>query len=184
MRRYLLFVTLGLVVLATLVVPQGNGVADAPQPVIVTNLPEVQKVTGRVTVGEPIPQTRLETRKSLVSPAELSDTNHLTDAGVVDATGFTYVTVSLGGSLQGSSQGGSVGAVLIPDLPEVSTALRTFGVLQFPLRVQTAVVPAQAGLFSSDSTTFRLAFPRYRVLFYNSTTKSADATVYVYLSTS
>jgi hypothetical protein len=159
-------------------------VADAPQAVTVTNFPEVQQVTGRVVVSEPIPQTRFETKKALVTPAPLSDTNHLTDAGTLDTAGFTHVTLSLSGLLQGSAQAGAVGVVLVPDVPEITNALRTYGVLQLGLRAEAAVSPSQAGLFSSEPATFRLGFPRYRILLYNATQKSADATVYAYLSTS
>ncbi|HEY7216083.1 MAG TPA: hypothetical protein VIC28_15780, partial [Thermoanaerobaculia bacterium] len=42
-------------------------VADAPQAVTVTNFPETQQVSGRVVVSAPIPQTRFETKKALVS---------------------------------------------------------------------------------------------------------------------
>jgi hypothetical protein len=157
--------------------------ADAPQAVVVTNFPETQQVTGRV-VSEPIPQTRFETKKALVSPCELSDTNHLTDAGTIDTAGFTHVTLSLSGILQGSAQTGAIGVVLVPDVPEVTTALRTYGVLQFGLRAEAPIRPAQAGLFSSESVTFHLGFPRYRVLLYNATQKAAEATVYAYLSSS
>jgi len=159
-------------------------VADPPGAVVVTNFPEVQKVSGRVVVSEPIPQTRFETRKALVTPAALSDTNNLTDAGTIDTDGFTHVTLSLSGSLQGSAQAGSVGVLLVPDLPEVTNARRTHGVLQFGLRGEATVNLSQAGLFSSEPTVLRLAFPRYRVLLYNTTQKSADAVVYAYLSTS
>lgn len=159
-------------------------VADAPGSVTVTNFPEVQKISGRVVVGEPIPQTRFETKKALVPPVALSDTNNLTDAGTIDTDGFTHVTLSLGGSLQGSAQAGSVGVLLVPDLPEVTSARRTYGVVQFELRGEATVKPSQAGLFSSEPALFRLAFPRYRVLLYNTTQKSADAMVYAYLSTS
>jgi hypothetical protein len=159
-------------------------VADAPEAVIVKNFPELQQVSGRVVVTEPIPQARLETKKALVAPSELSDTNHLTDAGTIDATGFTHVTLSVSGILQGSAQKGSVGVVLVPDVPEVTAALRTYGILQFGLRAEAPINPSQAGLFSSDSATFRLGFPRYRVLLYNATQKSAETTVYAYLSTS
>jgi hypothetical protein len=86
--------------------------------------------------------------------------------------------------LQGSPQGGAVGVLLVPDVPEVTTALRTYGILQFELGVEAPVSTSKAGLFSSQPTTFRLAFPRYRVLLYNAAQKSAEATVYAYLSTS
>jgi len=159
-------------------------VADGPQAVAVTNFPEVQQVSGQVVVSQPIPQTRLETRKALVAPAERSNTSDLTDAGTIDTAGFTHVTLSLTGGLQGSPQGGAVGVLLVPDVPEVTTALRTYGVLQLELDVEAPVSTAKAGLFSSQPETFRLAFPRYRVLLYNAAKKSAEATVYAYLSTS
>ena len=159
-------------------------VADGPQAVTVTNFPEVQQVSGQVVVSQPIPQTRLETRKALVTPAERSNTSDLTDAGIIDTAGFTHVTLSLTGLLQGNPQGGAVGVLLVPDVPEVTAALRTYGVLQLELGVEAPVSTSKAGLFSSESATFRLAFPRYRVLLYNAAKKSAEATVYAYLSTS
>jgi hypothetical protein len=119
-----------------------------------------------------------------VSPVALSDTRNLTDAGSIDCTGFTFVTLSLGGGLKGAGQAGTVGVVLVPDVPDVQEALRSYGVLQFSLSVGATVPASPSGLFSSESKTFRLAFPRYRVLLYNSTPRSADATVYALLSTS
>ena len=159
-------------------------VADGPQSVTVTNFPEVQQVSGQVVVSQPIPQTRLETRKALVTPAERSNTSDLTDAGIIDTAGFTHVTLSLTGLLQGNPQGGAVGVLLVPDVPEVTAALRTYGVLQLELGLEAPVSTSKAGLFSSEPATFRLAFPRYRVLLYNAAKKSAEATVYAYLSTS
>lgn len=186
MPRRLLLVAGGLSLIAVLA-PVRPGLADPPAPpsqVVVTNFPEVQTVSGRVTISEPIPQTRFETRKAVVLTAPLSDTNHWTEAGAIDCAGFTFVTLSLGGSLKGAGQAGTVGVVLVPDVADVLEALRTYGVLQFPLRVDAAVPVVPSGLFSSESKTFRLAFPRYRVFLYNTTSKSADAVVYALLSTS
>lgn len=183
MRPYILLAAT-VIVFAALAGSDRPLVADAPQPVVVTNFPEVQQISGKVVVTEPIPQTRFETRKALVSPSELSDTNHLTDAGTLDTAGFTHLTLSLSGSLQGSAQSGTVGVVLVPDVPEVTAALRTHGTLQFGLRAEARIAPAPGGLFSSEPATFRLGFPRYRVLLYNATQKSAEATVYAYLGTS
>jgi hypothetical protein len=181
--RTLILSAATLAILVTLASWNQPVVADGPQSVTVTNFPEVQQVSGQVVVSQPIPQTRLETRKALVAPAERSNTSDLTDAGTIDTAGFTHVTLSLTGTLQGSPQGGAVGVLLVPDVPEVTTALRN-GVLQLELDVAAPVSTAKAGLFSSDPTTFRLAFPRYRVLLYNAAKKSAEATVYAYLSTS
>jgi hypothetical protein len=41
------------------------------EPVHVTNFPEVQQITGRVVVSEPIPQSRFETVKAVVAPFAL-----------------------------------------------------------------------------------------------------------------
>jgi hypothetical protein len=183
MLRRSLVVAGGLSLVAVLA-PVRPGQAEPPSPVVVTNFPEVQTVSGHVAISDPIPQTRLETRKALVSPVALSDASHLTEAGSIDCAGFTFVTLSLGGGLKGAGQAGTVGVVLVPDVPDIQEALRSYGVLQFPLSVEAAVPAAPSGLFSSESKTFRLAFPRYRVLLYNTTRRSADATVYALLSTS
>ena len=183
MRAFILF-TAALAALVALASWNRPVVADGPEAVAVTNFPEIQQVSGQVVVSQPIPQTRLETRKALVTPAERSNTSDLTDAGIIDTAGFTHVTLSLTGLLQGNPQGGAVGVLLVPDVPEVTTALRTYGVLQLELGVEAPVSTAKTSLFSSQPATFRLAFPRYRVLLYNTAQKSAEATVYAYLSTS
>ena len=175
MRRSFLVAAVA-VILGALVMSQPPVTADGPDQVVVTNFPEVQ----RVVMNEP---TRLETRKAQAAPVDLSDAAHLTEAGRLETAGFTHVTLSVAGSLQGSAQAGAVGVVLVPDVPEVAAALRN-GVVQLGLRAEATVSPAQEGYFSSESVTFRVGFPRYRVLLYNSTSKTADATVYAYLSTS
>jgi hypothetical protein len=176
------FISSTLCAVALVVAAPGPGAAETPESVHVTNFPEVQKITGHVVITEPIPSTRFETRKALVSPAARTDANQLTEAGTIDTAGFTHVTLSVGGSLQGSAQPGTVGVVLVPEVPEVLTALRNQGVLQFALEAQAAVSPAQGGLYSSEPATHRVAFPRYRVLLYNTTPKTAEAVVYAYLS--
>ena len=37
-------------------------------------------------------------------------------------------------------------------------------------------------MYSSEPTTHRVGFPRYRVFLYNTTPKAAEAVVYAYLS--
>jgi hypothetical protein len=179
-----IFFAVPAVVLAILASPLQSAVAEPPSSVTVTNFPDIQQMTGKVVVTEPIPQTRFETRKAVISPADLNDSNHWTEAGVLDVSGFTHVTLGVAGLLQGSPQGGTVGVVLVPDVPEILNALRLNGVLQLALRVDATLNPAQSGHFSSESVTLRLGFPRYRVYLYNSTAKSAEAAVYAYLGTS
>ncbi|HVR98228.1 MAG TPA: hypothetical protein VMW27_16545 [Thermoanaerobaculia bacterium] len=160
----------------------GPSRAQEVQPVTVTNFPEVQTISGRVVVSEPIPQSRFETVKALVSPAGLAETNQWTEAGVLETQGFSHVTLSLAGYLQGTPQSGAIGVALVPDVPEMLNALRTYGIPQAVLRVEAEAGPSLSGFFSSASTALRVGFPRYRVFLYNATSKSADAVVYAYLS--
>jgi len=186
MLRRSLVVAGGVSLLLSLAPVRSDG-AEPPSPpsqVTVTNFPAVQPVSGRVAVTDPIPQTRFESRKAVVTTAAPADAAHFTEAGAIDCAGFTFVTLSLGGALRGAGQSAVVGVVLVPDVPEVLEALRTYGVLQFPLKVEAAVSTAPSGLFSSEPKTLRLAFPRYRVYFYNSAPRTADAAVYALLSTS
>jgi hypothetical protein len=168
----------------SLALPLAAANAAPAQRVEVVNLPEVQAIAGDVAVTRPVPQTELDVRRALVSPVDLTDTANLSDAGVLETRGFSYLTLSFAGTLQGQGERGSVGVVLVPDVPEVLAALRSFGVLQFALRSEAPVPPSQSGVFSSESATFRLAFPRYRVLLWNSSPKSAEVTIWAYLGTS
>jgi hypothetical protein len=152
------------------------------EPVHVTNFPEVQQIAGRVVVSEPIPQSRFETVKAVVAPVSPADTAQWTEAGVIDTRGFAHLTLSLAGTLQGSAQAGTIGVALVPDVPELLNALRTHGVAPFALRAEAEVTAPLNGFFSSASTAHRLAFPRYRVFLYNTSSKSAEALVYAYLS--
>lgn len=176
-----LAVIVALVAIATNAPPAA---ADRDQPVTVTNFPAVQQVAGRVVITAPVPQTKMEVRSVLVTPVEPTDTGRLVDGGAVDVSGFSFVTLSLAGNLQGHGERGIVGVMLVPEVGDVMAVLRNFGVVQFPLRNEATVPPSLNGAFNSESVTFRLAFPRYRVLLYNSSPKTAEATVYAYLSTS
>jgi hypothetical protein len=54
--------------LTAVLAPVRPGQADPPSQVTVTNFPEVQAVSGHVAISDPIPQTRLETRKAWCRP--------------------------------------------------------------------------------------------------------------------
>jgi len=156
--------------------------ADGPEQVVVTNFPQVQQVSGKVVVSEPIPQSRFDALKALVSPAGKSEAGDWTEAGALDTRGFTQVTLSLAGSLQGSAQAGTVGVVLVPDVPELLNVLRTHGAAPLALRAEATVTTGLAGFFSSETVSLRIGFPRYRVFLYNTTSRTAEAMVYAYLT--
>ena len=170
-------------VLSWLVLAPSRGLdAEGPEQVFVTNFPEVQQVAGTVTVGAPIPQTRFERLEALVSPAGIQETSSYTEAGTLQAAGFGAVTLSLAGTVQGRlAAAAPVGVVLLPDVPEIVANFRTHGVAQLALRLEAEAAPSGTGLFHAEPVHLRLAFPRYRVLLYNGSPRTAEATVYAYL---
>ena len=182
MPRLSLAVAVAALCLLALPAPPRPLAADGPEDVFVTNFPEVQRVAGTVTVGAPVPQTRLVRFEALASPGRRSDPSDYTEAGVLDAAGFGSVTLSLGGTVQGRLvQPAPVGVLLLPDVPDVVATFRTHGIAQFALAVEATATPAEPGVFHAEPAYFRLAFPRYRVLVYNTSPRTAEVAVYAYL---
>ncbi|HEV8241563.1 MAG TPA: hypothetical protein VGS57_19530 [Thermoanaerobaculia bacterium] len=176
-----------LAALAPLVLLAGSSppADEGPREVVVTNFPETQKISGAVTVERPVPMTRLVTVKALVTPGGPANVADLTEGSAVDASGFASATLSLAVEVQGSLAGpGKVGAMLVPDQSDVLAALRSYGIVQFPLTVEAPVAPSPAGIHQSSSETKRLGFPKYRVFFYNTSPRTSEATLYVYLANS
>lgn len=154
------------------------------QKVFVTNFPDLQRVTGTVRVDVPIPVSSLRTiTEVLVSPVAPEDTNHLIPGGTIDAGGFTEAVLSLVGQTKGDlGRSGRVGAILVPDEEPVLRVLEERGLLQFPFQVESSFVSKDTPYFASNQPRVTLAFPRYRVYFYNSTDKSVTVTLYAYLT--
>jgi hypothetical protein len=173
---------LGVALLA--VQPVSRTSAEAPERVIVTNFPQLQRIAGKVTVPEPIPQTALVRRLDVIVPAvDRAATSQLVETGSVDATGFTHAVLGLRGEIQGNLlRDGVAGAVLVPDEEPVIRALLEEGRYEFPLEVQAPVLREAGGLFASDQPRQVLGFPRYRVFLYNTSDRSVEADLYVYLT--
>lgn len=183
MRRPLVLALSVTAVLVALVATRSTVEADGPSRVVVTNFPEVQPVEGKVEVAKPIPHTDLLVTEAQVSPGALVNPNSYNDGGVLTTAGFTSVSLSLAGRVQGRIGGpGRVGAMLVPDIPEILEALNTYGIQQFAIHVEAPVEPSETGIYQSQSVHVRLGFPRYRVYFYNETPRTADATLYAYLN--
>lgn len=152
--------------------------------VIVSNFPKVQQVAGSVRVGEPIPHSELVRRLDvIVPPVGRGATTQLVDGGIVEAAGFTHAVLSLRGEVQGNlTQPGTAGAILVPEEEPVIRALQEEGHFEFTLEVEAPVTREHRGTFASDQPRFALGFPRYRLLLYNSSDRSVEADVYVYLT--
>ncbi|HUF77541.1 MAG TPA: hypothetical protein VMR44_01355 [Thermoanaerobaculia bacterium] len=184
MRRTPALVAVVLGVALLVVQPAPRSSADAPERVIVTNFPELQRVAGSVTVPEPIPHSALVRRLDVIVPAvDRAATTQLVEAGAIDAAGFTHAVLGLRGEVQGNLlRDGVAGAVLVPDEEPVVRALLEEGRYELSLEVEAAVLRAERGLFASGQSRQVLGFPRYRVFLYNTSDRSVEADLYVYLT--
>ena len=118
-----------------------------------------------------------------VPPIPKSDTQRLLDGGVIETDGFAQMTFSFGGEFKDSvPNGGRLGALLVPDDPRILHLLRNEGQIVFAVEVKFVVGPNQNAIFVSEQQTQRVAFPRYRVFFYNETNSTAVVAFAVYRS--
>lgn len=178
-------VLLAVVAVATIlaVAPMASS-ADRIVEVLVTNLQDPQPISGQVRVQDVIPHAQtLRFTDLTVSPASRHEVNQLTEAGVIDATGFTAVTLSLQGQIKGRPfRDGDVGVLLLAEEEPILRALLEDGEIQLPLEVSTAIRFQQSSYFAASEAKLPIAFPRYRVLVYNSTDKAAAVNVFAYLT--
>ncbi|MCH9650103.1 MAG: hypothetical protein K0U98_17840 [Deltaproteobacteria bacterium] len=151
--------------------------------VFVTNIPSPQEIRGQVQVKGIIRHSALERKEDLiVSPAERYETTQLTDGGVLRTDGFTSVSLSFQGEIKGQpSKSGAVGVILLPDESSILRAYQEDGHLQLPLEAAVTVAANQGSYFSASEADLPIAFPRYRILLYNSTDKTASVNVFAYL---
>jgi hypothetical protein len=106
----------------------------------------------------------------------------LIDGGTLSTDGFGSVVLSLAGGFKGRLlQAGPVGAILVPDTAAIARVLEEKGQLQFPLEVR-ATTTTSTPYFSSDQPRHLVAFPRYRVWFYNDTATTVTVSLYAYLT--
>lgn len=182
MQKIFLVITLILAVIPCAVFADGS--QKAVQDVRVVNLPESQNINGSVEIKGLIRHSFLDRReKIIIPPAQRSDTNDFTEAGVVQADGFTSVILSILGEVKSTSfTPGTIGAVLVPDEKPIIQAFIQDQTILFPLEVKTDISPEILRYFNSDPTKQTISFPRYRVYFYNSTNKSVEASLYLYLT--
>lgn len=151
--------------------------------VYVTNFPGRQEIEGRVRIQGPLPATNFSVvQDAIVTPVVPSDTMHLIPGGTITTEGFSQVVLSLNGITKGTIlRPGQVGALLIPDVPSAVEAFEQEGQLQFALEVSTPNLGSKSERFFSPSPRFSLAFPRYRVFFFNTTDKSVSVNLFVNL---
>ena len=152
--------------------------------VFVTNLPQTQQVAGTVAIDGVVRHATLQRLKDLlVSPVSPKETTRLVPAVTLTTDGFTSVVLSLNGQTKGRAlRAGSVGALLIPDEETVIRAFEEEGLFQFPMEIKAPSVSGASLYFASEPQRFTVGFPRYRVLLYNTTDKTANVSLHAYLT--
>lgn len=123
-------------------------------------------------------------RGILVPPVEKSDVTKLIDAGTIDADGFTYIVLNLAGESKETPTrpGGTVGALLVPDVAPFDKVLTHLNVVAVPLEIKASMAAETYPYFWAKQARFDVGFPRYRVLLYNTTGVTATVAVFAYRS--
>lgn len=173
-----------LIVAVPVVLAASVGVSREIQRVLVTNFPEVFRVEGEVRVRGPIRHTEaVAFRDVLVPPVSRSDTTRLVEAGILETDGFAWVVLGLAGQVKGeASRPAELGVVLVPAEDVAGRALDEQGLLLFPLEVTSQPVSGRPPYFSASPVRLPVGFPRYRILVYNNTDKSASVHLFAYLT--
>ena len=120
-------------------------------------------------------------RINVAQRVKRSDVTQLVDGGSIVTDGFTELVFSFGGVFKaGLPSAGKLGAILLPDEEIVDYLLRNEGHFAFPLEVEFDVAGLKHHVFISSQQTAKVAFPRYRIYFFNETTSAAVVSLFVY----
>jgi len=172
-----------IVAVATLVFAASGGPTRDFFEVLVTNFPDVQTIDGTVRMTEPIRSAKaIHLGEVLVSPVGRADTIHLISGGSLVTDGFGEIVLSLVGQVKGEvTRPGDVGVVLLPDEEPIVQAFEEKDVSQFTIEAAAEGVSGGSPYFKSNQPRRDVGFPRYRVLFYNTTDRSVTVHLYAYL---
>lgn len=148
----------------------------------IANFPETQDVTGEVTIAAPVPSNKmvrfLDTAVTTVPPYA---TQRLIAGGVLESADFTSVVLSLGGFVEGAQPDpATIGLVLVPDEDFVVEALKE-GVYLFPIEVTMQIPQESLPYVATRPEAHQLAFPRYRIYYYNTGPRTVKAQLYAFL---
>ena len=135
-----------------------------------------------VVIGHVFGQTNslFEKRGIVVNPIERSQIQSLVDAGTIDTEGYSDLVLNMAGMPSASVQkGGVVGAILIPDIPPFDEAFRKWGILPAIIEL-TAEIKTGEMNFIAKQKRFDVGFPRYRLLFYNTTDSNMTIAFFAY----
>jgi hypothetical protein len=183
-RSFLLTVLLAGGVAVLVLTGTGQATSSSVSPVMVTNFPDPQKITGEVAISGPLRLSEMRhVSEVLVPPVAPTETTRLVEGGTIETDGFAAVVLSLHGQVKGSVQNaGEVGVILVPDERTIQQAFNELGLFHFSLRAAAGNVSSRTPFFASDQPRYTVGFERYKVLFYNTTDKTVTVDLYAYLT--
>ena len=115
-----------------------------------------------------------------VPTAPRSQTTQLIDGGVFDCDGYKSLVLNLAGEVKDPvPKGGKLGAILVPDVDPFTQAFQQLGLLPVTIEIDVTLKPG-AAYFMAEPKRADVGFPRYRVLFYNETGASVNASFFAY----
>ena len=124
-----------------------------------------------------------EKRGVVVNPVERSQVDMLVDAGIIETEGYSDLVLNMGGMPSSAPQkAGVVGAILIPDIAPFDEAFRQWGILPAVIELTVEVKP-NATSFIAKQKRFDIGFPRYKLLFYNTTDSTMKIAFFAYRTT-
>ncbi len=149
----------------------------------VQNFPELQQIKGSVSIEG---TTKSIAKEGLVVPtSQRAEMTEMVYAGTIETEGFTSLLISLQGEMRSEVfSSGTIGVLLVPAEGSILRVLRDAKRVQFPIECKAQTKSGDSIYFESEQVQQRIAFSRYKMYLYNTTNRSADANVYLYLSNS
>lgn len=151
--------------------------------VSVKNFPELQQVKGSVSIEG---TTKSIIKEGLVVPtSQRAELSEMVYAGTIETEGFTSLLISLQGEIRSDVfSSGTIGVLLVPEERSILRILREAKRVQFPIECKAHTKSGDPIYFESEQVQQRIAFSRYKMYLYNTTNKSAETNIYLYLSNS
>ena len=164
--------------------PTGQTLSQNIERVIVTNFPEVQRITGSVNVENPIRLARMVTfGEIIVPPVKPTETTRLVEAGTLTTDGFPNVVLSVHGVVRGEvKRTGDVGLILIPEDRMIQDAFNEMGFMHFALEALASGVSTTTPYFASNQPRYTVGFQSYKLFMFNTTDKTVTVNVFAYLT--
>jgi hypothetical protein len=116
-----------------------------------------------------------------VGPAERTEISRLTDAGVLNIGDAGGMVITLAGELRGRAErSGSIGILLLPELPFFNYAYRNRKIMMSVADAEASIAAGESSYFLSKSKHLEAGFTQYHLFLFNTTGTTAMVNVYVH----